>query len=229
MALFNFEKKEENVEEKWIWVDGFKGTKKDMTCHGYQYELGKIHEMPKDAEIVECQSGFHLCLNLRDVFGYYGIKDNHRFFKVRALVREDDAARYSNRGRLHRRDKLVAKSIEFVSECTIDEIFGVLPENDLRNWTDADKENAITLGIQAVAKVVAVRTLVGLGYSVPFAAFLFDQGMFYMADAVGSQADLSMDMKVWMIMSAIIRRDAECEQIRKLSSSNDLLRRSFNF
>lgn len=230
MALFNLEKKEEKVEEKWIWVDGFKGTDKDMRCHNYQYELGKRHDMPEDVEIEECKSGFHLCLKLEDVYGYYAIKDDHRFFKVRALVREDDAADYGRRtGHFGRRDKLVAKSIEFISECTIDEIFGAFPENELRHWTDADKADAITLGLPAVAKVVGIRTLIGLGYSAPFADFLFEQGMFLMAEAVGSQADLSMDMRVWMIMTAIARRDAERDGIWKLSNSNDLLRRSFNF
>ena len=223
MALFNLDKKEEKVEEKWIWVDGFKGTDKDMKCNGYQYELGKRHDMPEDAEIVECMCGFHLCLNLVDVYEYYRIKDDHRFFKVRALVRETDTAEYGRRsGRFGRKDKLVAKSIEFISECTIDEIFDVLPENDLRNWTDADKADAITLGIHAVAKVVGTRTLIGLGYSAPFSKFLFEHGMFYMAEEVGSQTDLSMDMKVWMIMTAISRRDAD-------SNSNGLIRRSFNF
>lgn len=213
MALFNIDKKEQKVEENWIWVEGYKGTEKDMKCHNYQYELGKRHDMPEDEEIMECQSGFHLCLNLKDVYGYYTIGDDHRFFKVRALVREDDFARCGDRGRLRRKDKLVAKSIEFISECTVDEIFGVFPKENLRHWTSEDKNSALTLGIQEVAKTVGCRVLTSLGYSAPFADFLFAQGMFLMAEAVGSQTDLSMDMKVWMIMTAVERKHLEVNKL----------------
>lgn len=229
MALFNLEKKEEKVEEKWVWVDGYKGTRKDMTCHDYQYELGKRHDMPEDAEIEECRSGFHMCLNLKDVFMYYDIGDDHRFFKVRALVREDDVARYNNRGRLNRRDKLVAKSIEFISECSIDEIFSAaLPEAELKErWTDEDKIAALTIGIREASKIIATRTLVAIGYSTLFAAFLVDNGMFQMAEAVGSQPDLSIDTKVWLIMTSLNRKELE-DQRRHLEARAQMAK-SFNF
>jgi hypothetical protein len=232
MALFNNKKEtEEKIEEKWIWVDGFKGTKKDMTCNGYQYELGKRYDMPEDAEIVECHSGFHLCLKLEDVFGYYQVENDHRFFKVRALVRETDVATYGRRLRsFERKDKIVAKSIEFISECSIDEIFAAaVPEVELARWTDEDKVSALTIGIREASKIISARTLVNLGYSAPFADFLINNGMLSMAEAVGSQTDLSMDMKVWMIMTAVNRREATESQIRNLRIQNDMLRRSFNF
>lgn len=76
------EKTEENKEpEEWIWVDGYKATKADMTCYDYQYELGKQHDMPEDEDIIECRSGFHLCLRLEDVFSYYKIGKDNRFFQ----------------------------------------------------------------------------------------------------------------------------------------------------
>lgn len=37
----------EMPEEKWIWVDGYKGTDKDMKCRGYQYEFGKQFDIPE--------------------------------------------------------------------------------------------------------------------------------------------------------------------------------------
>ena len=27
------------IENEWVWVEGYKGTDKDMCCRGYQYEL----------------------------------------------------------------------------------------------------------------------------------------------------------------------------------------------
>lgn len=74
--------------EEWIWVEGYKGTDKNMTCRDITYELGKQYDMPDDVEIEECENGYHLCMTLKDVFGYYKIDDGNRFFKVRALVRK---------------------------------------------------------------------------------------------------------------------------------------------
>ena len=237
MAISIFSKRideltEDKNADEWIWVEGFKGTKKDMTCHGgYQYELGKQHDMPEDAKIEECSSGFHLCLNLRDVFDYYSIGDDRRFFKVRALVRKGEAESYGRR--LRGRDKLAARAIEFISECTIDEIFQALSdaisEHDrarLATWTLEDKILALTIGVPKTRLIVDARALVELGYSKPFATFLAEENMFSLAEAVGSQTDLSMDMKVWMIMMAIQRRDANVDRI-KLESN--LLRKSLNF
>lgn len=67
-------------KEEWIWVESYKGTDKDMKCRDYQYELGVQYDMPEGQTIKECESGFHLCLSLKDVYGYYDISDGHRFF-----------------------------------------------------------------------------------------------------------------------------------------------------
>jgi hypothetical protein len=77
-------------EDEWIWVEGYKGTKKDMTArfNDFQYELNKRYEIDEEPE--ECKKGFHFCLELFDVFEYYPIGKNHRFFKVQALVRKSD-------------------------------------------------------------------------------------------------------------------------------------------
>lgn len=192
--------------EEWIWIEGYKGTKEDMTCNGYQYELGKRHDMPEDSDIVECSSGFHLCLKLNDVFGYYSIGDNHRFFKVKALVRKSDVEEYGKypEGVFYvrkRKDKLVSRSIEFVSECTIDEILsGYITEK----WTDEDKQRALYVGPHQVDYEIIHRTrveeLVNLGYSEPFSEFIsnFDD-KYIKACTVASQPGVSMDVKVMTI------------------------------
>ena len=118
-------------EEEWVWVEGYKGTDKDMKCLDYQYELGVQYDMPDDKPIKECESGFHLCLSLHDVYDYYSIGEGNRFFKVKALVRASDAKKYSSSHVYYgetcyftgtRNNKLASKSIIFLSELTSDEI-----------------------------------------------------------------------------------------------------------
>ena len=189
---------DETPEEEWIWVDGYKATKRDMTCYGYQYELGKQHDMPENKPIIECASGFHMCLKLDDVFRYYSIAQGNRFFKVRALVRKDDAESYGNmRSYGPARNKLVAKSIVFVSELTNDEIF---KGTEAENWSADDKADARIIGIQSVKDRANVATLVSLGYSEAFAKYIIDEDEYNAAYAAGTQTDLSMDMKVAYIM-----------------------------
>ena len=85
---------EPKPQEEWVWVDGYKGTDKDMKCRDFQYELHKVYDMPEDAEIVECSSGFHLCLEKEHVFRFYDIGKGNRFFKVKALVCRSDYESY---------------------------------------------------------------------------------------------------------------------------------------
>ena len=54
----------------------YKGTDKDMKCHGFQFELGKEY-VEDEAEL--CVKGFHGCEYPLDVFRYYATADS-RFF-----------------------------------------------------------------------------------------------------------------------------------------------------
>ena len=47
----------------------YKGFECDLTCRGFQYEIGKTYTMDGPPEI--CRRGFHFCRKLIDVFGYY--------------------------------------------------------------------------------------------------------------------------------------------------------------
>ena len=51
-------------------IHGYKGFEPDMTCRGFQYEVGQTYEL--DGEIKPCKRGFHFCRNAADVFNYYG-------------------------------------------------------------------------------------------------------------------------------------------------------------
>ena len=61
-------------------VIAYKGMKPDMTCRGFQYELGKTYKADK-AEL--CKYGFHSCLNPIDVLSYYFKCESSRYFKVK--------------------------------------------------------------------------------------------------------------------------------------------------
>lgn len=197
----------EPPEEKWIWVDGYKGTDKDMKCRGYQYELGKRFDIPEGEVAIPCHNGFHLCPRLDQVFGYYEVRDNNRFFKVKALVREKDVPAVTmDPNDMWKfslglnRDKLVAKSIIFEREMTVDEIL-TARDVDFSEWTEEDKLQALDKGPGYVAGIYRIRNLVKAGYSEAFAVYLIQEGYYKDALAVASQPDLSMDMRVAMLIA----------------------------
>ena len=205
--------------EEWIWVDGYKGTDKNMCCRDTPFEIGERFDMPEDARISVCSSGFHLCSKLEDVYSYYSIGDEHRFFKVRALVRKSDyeeclgkrAYRMGSIGLpyLMSNDKLVAKSIEFVEECTLDEIFEAARKhyNISDDWNDDLKKEAITTNIQKVILRLRIErnfdNLILLGYSEALSKYMAeDQDMYERAVAISSQPDVSMDVRIAAIFCA---------------------------
>jgi hypothetical protein len=169
--------------DEWIWVKGYKGTDKDMRCHGdYQFALDEQFDMPEGATIKECESGFHLCKNLKDVFGYYGVYNGNRFFEVRALVRKSDYYNYGvNQGSswklpMFSTPKLVSKSIIFIKELTVDEILkAYLSAEAFAEWTEADKKLCIQEGREAVEKSRKKTALTALGYSGTMASYILDK------------------------------------------------------
>ena len=68
---------EETIKGKEVIA--YKGMNSDMTCKGFQYEIGKTYKTDK---VKLTEYGFHACLNPRNVFGYYP-KHNSRYFKVK--------------------------------------------------------------------------------------------------------------------------------------------------
>lgn len=190
-------------EEEWVWVEGYKGTDRDMCCREFQYELNKQFDMPEDVNIEECTSGFHLCLILFNVFNYYPIGRGHRFFKVKALVRKSDKEKY---GKMTYsafgcptvpHDKLAAKSIIFVSELTIDE---VLKGSGVDNLPEKYKRLAIEYDPYYAYNQYNINILIEDGYSETFATHIIKINKFEIAHTFGSQKDLSMDVKVLGIL-----------------------------
>ena len=192
----------EEPKEEWIWVEGYKGTDKDMKCRDFQYTLGAQYDMPEE-DVKECESGFHLCLKLDDVFQYYNIRSSNRFFKVKALVRQSDVDKYGiiehDCYQVYRRDKLVAKSIIFISELTQDEI---LKGTEIEPLEQKYKDLAIERSLKEAINLYHQNTLIEDGYSEAFANYVINNNMFDKAHAVGSMPDVSMDMKVLFILQA---------------------------
>lgn len=193
------------LQDKWVWVDGYKGTDKNMQGHGnYQFEIGKRYDMPLDTEIRDCHSGFHLSLNMKDVFNHYPIGKGNRYFKVRALVRERDLNEYGKktvntyRFGPRKRDKLASQSIQFIQELTVDE---VLQDTEYADWSDEYKKIAMEDNPHKVKELVMADELVELGYSKAFATYVVKKGRYETAKIVASQPELSMDMKALMIMN----------------------------
>ena len=211
MGLFNFKKNREAIDvetgEEWIWIDGFKGTDSDMKCRDYQFRIRETFTMSDEKEVKLCEHGFHLCATLKDVFNYYPIGDNNRFFKVKALVRKEDydtlycnclwAFREQYSALL--KDKIAAKSIIFIEELSVDEI---LKNRVPKDWTDEQKNLAIRIGIEGAKEIIYVNKLVSIGYSETFARYCFKNDFTDIALSVGSQEGLSMDMKVWAIFNS---------------------------
>jgi hypothetical protein len=153
--------------------------------------------MPEGEKIALCSSGFHLCNELQNVFRYYKVGEGNRFFEVRALVR-----RYNKNGYYsfeHRDDKMVAKSIEFVRELTVDEIFEHTEFDDVKTWTTEQKEEARRTTVNDVRRSIQVKTLVDLGYSEVFATFVCRKGAYDIAYAMAHTPNVSMDVKVLTI------------------------------
>lgn len=194
-------------EEEWVWVEGYKGTDRNMCCRDFQYEMNKQFDMSEDTEIKECENGFHLCLTLNDTFKYYSVTNGHRFFKVKALVRKVDEEKYGTaicsyflgeKMRIGTYDKLAAKSIIFLSELTIDEIIDAIGGVDL---PEQYKPLVIEGGTKYAYDNYNIDTLVEDGYSKPFATHIVKTNKFDIAHTIGSQKDLSMDMKVLYILN----------------------------
>ena len=145
---------EDEKQEEYIWVEGYKGTDSEMKGYkGFQYEIGK--EYTCDGEPVTCKNGFHFCLELEDVFSYFGLwNNNSRFFKVKALVKKSDfyGKSYFIKGKI---DKIAAKTIKLEYELTNAELWNNIKLDSfisLEEFIEIRNIGNLRLGLIKIAK-----------------------------------------------------------------------------
>ena len=88
---------------------GFKAFNKDLTCRGFQYEIGKTYEMNETPKL--CVRGFHFCRTIAECYNYYDKNENTRICEIEALG-EIDSEEES--------DKLCTNKIKILKEVTIE-------------------------------------------------------------------------------------------------------------
>ena len=109
-------------------MKAYKGFNKDMTCRGFQYEIGKAYET--DAADL-CSIGFHACENPLDCFGHYAPATS-RYCEVEI---EDNGQRSPEDS------KVVGKKIKIGAELSTEQICKLHFEY-VRSRCDPAKTNA---------------------------------------------------------------------------------------
>ena len=73
---------------------GYKAFNKDLTCRGFQYEIGQTYSMEESP--VPCERGFHFCKSIAETYNFYQTEDATRICKIEALgeVQTDDDKKY---------------------------------------------------------------------------------------------------------------------------------------
>lgn len=133
-------------KEEWIEVDGYKGLYDNMTAFkNFKYEVGKTYTKEDNCKVNACNYGFHFCLKLEDVFKFYHLCGDNKFFKVKAVVRKKDYERY---GRIEdltegRVNKLAAKEITLIEKVSDEEVLKAIQNVNkcARKLTIEDMEN----------------------------------------------------------------------------------------
>lgn len=88
----------------------YKGFNSDLSCLGFQYEVGKKYTIPEE-EIKMCEKGFHACSDPRDLARFYHNSES-RYYKVllSGKIEKIKIDSYGNRY------KICASEIEFIEE-----------------------------------------------------------------------------------------------------------------
>lgn len=73
---------------------GYKAFNQNLTCRGFQYEIGKTYSI--EGLPILCEKGFHFCNNIKDTYRYYPMRESIRICKVEAIgeVVTDDNVKY---------------------------------------------------------------------------------------------------------------------------------------
>ena len=75
-------------------MKGYKAFNQDLTCLGFQYEIGKTFEMPEYP--ILCERGFHFCTTIINCYKYYPFNTNTIIAEIEAIG-EIDCEPYENK------------------------------------------------------------------------------------------------------------------------------------
>ena len=205
--------------EEWIWVEGYKGTKRDMKAEHEDYQYAMNTTYYHTGQVEECKSGFHLCLNIKDVLSYYDLENGHRFFKVQALVRKKDyeaygitverpyEGYYSTFMCPYTPDKLAAKEIRFIEEIPPEAILPVYYER-YYNYKRIPQEFEHLIWENSYSKALSTwesTELIRKGFSPVFVEFISDdEELLRRALVIADEADVSKEVKILFIMTGVI-------------------------
>ncbi len=64
-------------------MKGYKAFNSDLTCRGFQYEIGKTYEMD-DLPII-CERGFHFCADIANCYNFYDMSEDTRICEIEAI------------------------------------------------------------------------------------------------------------------------------------------------
>lgn len=93
----------------------YKAFNKDLTCKGFQYEVGKEYEI--DGKIELCRNGFHACESPMEVFDYYNMLDS-RFCEVEQtgeIIKEENSTKIVAELKLA---DIIKLGVEWIKEVT---------------------------------------------------------------------------------------------------------------
>ncbi|HBF0262831.1 TPA: hypothetical protein KNK40_003161 [Clostridioides difficile] len=206
--------------EEWIWIEGYKGTDRDMKCRNFQHELNKTYSVEEihRGNINIYDYGFHLCLDLKDVFRCYNLNLSNRFFKVKALVRREDKYKYEMEQsfssiRPGAKYSIGAKEIILFRELTFEELKQDIQDKFPKINNELEWNLIKKLGIYKYYNKIFINKMKEIGYSDIFSQVLFDEyhplinphrTMNILDKAIAySKENLSKDMIIYLLMKDI--------------------------
>ena len=114
-------------------MKGYKFMESDMTCLGFQYEIGKEYSVEDELKI--CENGFHFCENPFDCLEYYdNIEIDKRLFLVEAtgeVISQGDKS-VTNKIKIVEEIKDIEKFFDDYiskSDCIIKYVWDILSNN----------------------------------------------------------------------------------------------------
>ena len=106
-------------------IKGYNAMNEDMTCRKFKFTVGQEYTVDK---LEMCNSGFHFCKNLLDVYNYYPKTEKTIICEIEAFGEVLDEG-----------DKSVTRQIKIVRQLSYQEILGtVLKNNNSGNRNSGD-------------------------------------------------------------------------------------------